>query len=109
MHTHTHIYILYYIYIHTHIYKEFCVVGSKAKMVLYEHIWCYTVHIALQNVNSGILLIYRLDMCMINNWKAFKMFLSALTVMDKAVTITTKPVLSGCDVIYQQYRQNWSV
>ena len=44
------------------------------------------------------------DTLMEKNWKAFKRFFLALSVMDKTVNAITKPVLSGFDVIY---RQTW--
>ena len=49
------------------------------------------------------------DTFMAKNRKAFKRFFSALSALDKTISVRTKPVLSGFNVIYHQSRQTWYV
>ena len=49
------------------------------------------------------------DTRMAKNQKAVIRFFSALSALDKTISVRTKPVLSRFDVIYLQSRQTWYV
>ena len=66
---------------------------------------CYIVHIATQGVNSAILCVHRTGYAYGKEPESYQKVFSALSVLDKTVSIRTKPVLSRFDVIYHQSRK----
>ena len=64
------------------------------------------MYIAPRGVNSAVLFVHRTGYTYGKEPESFQRFFSAVSALDKTVSVRTKPVLSGFDVILSSKSAN---